>query len=432
MSNLVLGRISLAVGALLSVAALPVTAASSVEESLALSMSKGIRDRMFWNLQVVSTKTKTKSEEPRDITGPVVRLRDLGSAADFAEYVDSGTITDKNSVLGHLVSQMDDIVAAAGGGPLSDADLAKVLAIDVKINAYGAQVIPGLTAAIAGDYADGNANNDEGLGTPKGIKAKSGDPSATVALSVGYYLDDANKWAVEALLLGAPLKASVYGAGVRSGSAGDFGITGKEIIQTKMLPPMVKFGYSFGDRDWVVRPYVGMAAMYALFFDTKATKKFNDYQGGQTSVSIKNAFGIGPILGLTSGDLNDTGWRVGFSVGKIKLKTEATLVTRGTMITSNSAVTEDYGPQTVNAIKVIGEQNAKSTAQLNLSGYLADNGLAPGSATVFDQGVTTELMKDLAAYKATKGGDGTLGTFVRKQKTTLDNTILMLSVGRSF
>ena len=34
--------------------------------------------------------------------------------------------------------------------------------------------------------------------------------------------------------------------------------------------------------------------------------------------------------------------------------------------------------------------------------------------------------------KAAGTGDGTLGTFVRKQKTTLDNTLLMLTVGRSF
>ena len=50
-----------------------------------------------------------------------------------------------------------------------------------------------------------------------------------------------------------------------------------------------------------------------------------------------------------------------------------------------------------------------------------------------NDGFTTEMMKDLAAYKKAKqGGDGTLGTFVRKQRSTLDNTILMLSVGKSF
>lgn len=51
----------------------------------------------------------------------------------------------------------------------------------------------------------------------------------------------------------------------------------------------------------------------------------------------------------------------------------------------------------------------------------------------FPDGFTTELIKDLAAFRqTTQGGDGTLGTFVRKQRSTLDNTILMLSIGKSF
>lgn len=412
MFNPVLGRLSLAVGALLSVAALPVTAASSVEESLALSMSKGIRDRMFWNLQVVSAKTKTKSEEPRDITGPVLLIKDVGSPGD---YGDLATLSSKDNLLGYLSRQIDQIYANAPDPlNLSASDQAAVDGLDVKLQLYANQVVDPLTSGLLVDYANGNSNIADGLGTPKGIKAKAGDPSPTVALSVGYHLDDSNKWAVEALLLGAPLNVSVYGAGQRSGSSGDFGITGREVIKTKMLPPLVKFGYTIGDRDWIVRPYVGIAAMYAIFFDTKSTKDFSVYQGGATSVSIKNSFGVGPMLGLSSGDLSESGWRVGVSVGKIRLKTEATLVTRGTMISSDSAVTNDYGPL-VNAAIDAGEGAVNST-----------------NRQYFPNGFTTELIKDLAAFKATKGGDGTLGTFVRKQKSTLDNTIFMLSVGRSF
>ena len=59
-------------------AAMPATAGPSLEDTLALSMSKGLRDRMFWNLSVVSTKTKTKSEQPRDMfQGGVVSIADL-------------------------------------------------------------------------------------------------------------------------------------------------------------------------------------------------------------------------------------------------------------------------------------------------------------------------------------------------------------------
>src|SRR5690606_4330602 len=235
-----------------------------------------------------------------------------------------------------------------------------------------------------------------------------------------YYLDDGQHWAVEALVLGAPLRAKVYGAGTNDRGEPNQ-LVGKELINTKMLPPLAKFGYYFGDRSWPVRPYLGVAAMYAIFFDTKATDFFNEYQGGKTSVSIKNSFGVGPFVGLESG-ASDSGWRVGFSVGRIKLKTEATLVTRNTLILSGADVLKDYKTNTVNAINV-GEDTLGPFG----------NTLAAGSGVVpFPNGLTTELMKDLAAYKQTQGGDGSLGTFVRKQKTELSNTIFMLNVGRSF
>lgn len=389
-SKLMRATSRVSVCALLVAASLPSVAGSSADGGLQLNMSSAVRSRMFWSLQAISTKTTTKSEGPRDITGPVVSLRDLGSAADYQNYLDGAPVSS-NSMLGYLSGQIDAIIAAGGGGPVSGASLAKVLALDAKINAYGSQVIPGLTAAIQGDYANGNANINDGLGSPKGILAKAGDPSSTVALSLGYYLDDANKWAVEALVLGAPVRATVYGAGTRAGGTSPLSLDGQALIQTKMIPPIVKFGYNFGSRDWLVRPYAGVAAMYAVFFDSKTTNFFNDYQGGKTSVSIKNALGIGPMLGLSAGDQNDSGWQFGVSIGKIRLKTEATLVTRNTMITSDSLVSSDYGAQTVNAIKVIGEQNAKSSAQLNLSVALADNGLPANAATVFDKGLTTEL-----------------------------------------
>ena len=437
MSSSARTRLALALGVVFSVAATPVAAGGSLEQSLSLSLSKSLRDRMFWNVQVVSTKTKTKSEEPRDITGPVVRLDELATEAQLDEYLANNDLAPQNrdNVIGLLLNQIDGIVAAANGGPLSDPELARLLAIEAKLGAYVGQVLPSLRAAVEDDFANGNATIDDGLGTPKGIKARSGNPSATVALSVGYHLDDAHKWAVEALLLGAPLKVSVYGDGQRSGGGGDFAITGQEIIRTKLLPPLVKFGYTFGERDWVVRPYVGVAAMYAIFFNSRTTRNFDQYQGGPTSVSIKNAFGIGPMLGLSSGDLNNSGWRVGFSIGKVKLKTEATLVTRNTLITSDSAVSGDYGPATTNAIKNIGEDNARTTAINNLNNALIGDGLAPGSATVFQDGLTTELIRDLIAVRAAREGSSgasDLGTFVRKQRTTLDNTLFMLSVGRSF
>lgn len=376
---------------------------------LKLNMSDAIRSRMFWNVQHISAKTKTKSEEPRDITpGGVVKISDLQA----------------------LVQDITDNKADPDCGDLAGCKWY------VKQLAY-TQATAALAGAIADDYAKGFVNSGDSLGTPKGILAKSGDPSKTLALSLGYYLDDEHHWAVEALVLGAPVDVAVYGDGVRVRSDGKKvptytlepnELAGKTVLTTKMIPPILKFGYNIGDKSWFVRPYVGVAGMYAVFFDAKTTSYFDAYQGGKTSLSLKNAVGVGPMIGLNTSNVGDSGWNIGFSVGSIRLKTEATLITRGTIITSDSLVTNDYGPKTVGAIKNTGEVQLKTAAQVQLA--QADQ--YPG-ATIFENGFTTELMKDLAAYKKAAGtGDGTLGTFVRKQKTTLDNTLLMLTVGRSF
>jgi outer membrane protein len=408
MFNPVRSRFSLAVGALLAMAAMPAAAGPSLEDTLALSMSKGLRDRMFWNLSVVSTKTKTKSEQPRDMfQGGVVSIADLEAVRkELAISVGGNPTTgDLSGVDVNALSNSQKIIyykAQAYGNS------------STPFGAYGPTAIYSLNQALISTY--GFASGEGYLATPKGITAKAGDPSATAALSVGYYLDDGHNWAVEALLLGAPLSAAVYGDGTNE-VGGANGLVGHKLLTTKMLPPVVKFGYYFGNKNWVVRPYVGVGAMYAIFFDSKTTSFFDDYQGGKTSVSLKNAVGAGPFVGLESG-ASDSGWRVGFSVGKVKLQTEATLVTRNTMIKTGSAVLNDYGTNVKNAI-ALGE--AVGNVTNTLSGL-----------PVFPSGFTTELMKDLAAYKQAQGGDGSLGAFVRKQKTELSNTIFMLNVGRSF
>ncbi len=407
MLNPVRSRFSLAVGALLVMTALPAAAGPSIEDSLALSMSKGLRDRMFWNLSVVSTKTKTKSEQPRDMTPEIVSIQALSDMrADLVSKLPAGTVLTGSSVPSSLTTDQDKInwIKQRYYGTWEQFSIAGT---------------PLLDAALQEDY--GFAPGEGYLTTPQGIRAKSGNPSETAALSVGFYLNDDQNWAVEALVLGAPLRASVYGAGTNDRGEPNQ-LVGKEIIRTKMLPPIAKFGYYFGNRDWVVRPYVGVAAMYAIFFDTKTTSYFDEYQGGKTSISLKNAFGVGPFIGLQS-DVAKSGWNVGLSVGKIKIKTEATLVTRGTMFGTGSLALQDYKQVTLDAINN-GEELVLPQAQ-------ATEGRA--GVVAFPNGFTTELVKDLAAFKQAKqGGDGTLGTFVRKQRSTLDNTILMLSVGKSF
>ncbi len=378
--------VALALSALMASLVAPVQAAETTGSPLfpSLSLTPAIKDRMFMRMSYVYSFTKTKSEAARDITGPVVKIADLNA-------------------------MYQALPAGNNAGTL-----AQRMEFRKKAN-YNSAI-----DALDGALNNGDISSDSGfptgaLGTPNGIKARAGD-AGTMAFSLGYFLDDSYTWAVEALLLGAPLNISVYGDGINDTGTPN-GVNGKKIITTKMLPPMALFGRYFGSKESTIRPYLGIGAMYAIFFDTKATSFFNSYQGGETSVSNKNSFGIGPFAGLQA-NLR-SGWHVGLNLGYVKLKTEATLVTKGTMITSNSGVLGDYSADVLDAISV--------GTQLN--------NVSVSGTSLYNGEFTTQLMKDLAAYKATTqggGGDGTLGTYVRKQKNTFDNTIMMLSVARDF
>ena len=147
----------------------------------------------------------------------------------------------------------------------------------------------------------------------------------------------------------------------------------------------------------------------------RATEALNTYQGGassgDTTINLKNALGFGPFLGVKTSIDDD--WHLNLSVGKLRYKTEATLTTRNTTITSASGVVLDYGPNVTVA---------------NTDGAGAISGtIYPNDGT----GVITALMCDLAAAKY-KNNNCNLGTFVRKQSTVLDNTLFMFSVGRRF
>lgn len=379
-----LGLSALSLGAAYLVGAVS-PAMAQESPRLFANLQPAYKERVFWRLNTVYANTKTTSGDAYDVTGNVIDLVKLRAMVD---------------------------AMPAGSSANTDERIRRVLRNDY------AQAVTALEGGVPRDNPSAT-----GLGTPAGVKARAGN-GATLALSVGVFLDDKKSWAAEALLLGLPMNVSVYGDGVTQRGTPN-GINGKEIIKTKLLPPTAILGRYFGDQNSVIQPYVGVGAMYAVFFDTKATAELNSYQGGQslgdTSVSIKNAFGVGPFVGFQAkfGD----GWQARLNVGQVRLKTEATLITKNTVITSASAVTRDYGPNVTSAIE---------------TGNGFDDHTVAGQP-LYPDGFTTRLMSDYANYKATGAvpgpgvsGTATLGTFVRKQKTTLDNTIMMLSVGREF
>lgn len=376
---------AVALSAVLSSVSAPALAEAPLD-SIFSKVSPSIRDRAFMRLNYVSANVKTTSGDAVDVTGPVL------ASGDIAKYlgttrINSGTFTASQYMFNGMTAANYNLLASV--------------------------VETGLQRDGAGSCTSAAA----GVGTPCGIKARSASSVRTAALSVGYYMDDELSWTIEALVLAAPLRVAVYGDGRN-------GLNGKNIINLKMLPPVAVLGKYFGDAKDSFRPFVGLGGSYAIFFDAKATETLNTYQGGRspgdTTISLKNTLGFGPFAGFKA-QVDDT-WHVNLNVGKLRYKTNATLVTRNTTFTSESLVLKDLGVNMQEAIKT-GEDNYNPTVKVTGT----PTGFAAGSAV----GTTTALMCDLARAKY-GNTDCNHGTFVRKQATSLDATMFMLSVGRTF
>lgn len=358
------GRFALNLAAMAALAGAAGGAAAqstSPDPYMAKQLSNAVRGNLFMRLGYTSISVSNKSSDAYDVTGPVVTSADLNAAA----------------ALGDSLPASD---------PLSPANFD----IGAEDGATYGDFVGLFTPAV--DQIGG------GLGTPRGIKAKVGN-AATTTLSMGYWLTDEHTWVAEAYVLAAPMTVKAYGEGTTYGGRSN-GLAGKEVLSTKMLPPLVSLGRYFGAKDSRFRPYAGLGATYAVFFDTKASAAYNDYVGGRSSAKLKNAFGVGPFVGLMA--RIDDDWHVSVSLGQIRIKTEATLTTYNTQFQSGDRVLQDYN-QTITQQITLAQRNA-------------------------DSQFVTKLMQLVARNR----GGSDLGTYVRKQDQTLTNTVFNLSIGRSF
>lgn len=338
-----------------------------------------MRSRMFMRLGYISTYTRTKSEDARDITGFVTSRADLDAAIDTAVRISADCANGVTAANAADCTRYDDFT----GGAYWDA-----IVRDVLDN--------------QGFAADGVA----GIGTPAGIKVRAQKNVGTPAVSLGYWLDEERKWLIEGFVLAKPLSIKLYGEGRRPDGTPN-SLNGKELVTTKLLPPLVIGSYNFGTPQWPVRPYVGLGVMYAVFFDAKTTAYFDEYQGGKTTVTTRNTFGAGPFVGLQSPITDD--WHVNVSVGQIGLRTTSRLVTSNTQIRSGADVLKDLTPNLVTAIQA-GDDLVKNQVGTGLNG-------------------ATTLLTELVARNR---GQANLGNYVREQKVKIDNTIVNISIGRSF
>ena len=295
-------------------------------DSLSLKIANALRsDRLFMRAGAIFVNVKTESGDTKDVAGP------NGSVATKAELTQLYQSADTN---------IRDSLIARGLTPQQ----AGSIATNLKNSGRGIPLI----------VADMTALGVDQLGTPPGIKGEASESMGTAGFSVGYHLSDEHTWVVEAYVLAAPISTSVTARGVstvRINSDGleqfeyikPFGLEGQKILSTRLLPPTIMFGRYWGEKNAKFRPYTGLAAMYAVFYGTKASEALNQYVGGSnpgdTTASIKNAFGFGPMLGFKY-QFADS-WHVSMNVGHVKLKTKATLTTRNSNFTKDTPAIQD-------------------------------------------------------------------------------------------
>lgn len=281
---------------------------------------------------------------------------------------------------------------------------------------YGDQSTPGLDAGnqwalnrldvnMTADHPNDAAS--QGLGIPRGATVKSGG-GVGLTLSIGRYLDDNRKWAVEAYVLGQPFETSVQGAG-RIGGQGEDSVDLGEVIRTKLLGPIAFGKYIFGDKSDRLRFSMGLGAAYIVFFDTNASESLSRYSGGPTTARIKNTFGPGGFLGA-DWRFNEP-WSLSLTVGYLKLRTESTVSTQ----TDPNVV--GVSPALLQSARDVGS-NTLTTMELISGARTGSPNLVPG------------IGQQLAVART--GQANNLGTYQRKISTRLDPWLLSLSVGRDF
>jgi outer membrane protein len=388
-------------------------------DSLSLKIASALQDRMFMRASVLAVKVKTKSGNTYDVTGPVLTRADV-AAIQAPTTISATTPSTQATAIRDLLIQQGYTAANAVSVARKVSD--KNLGLGLLLESMDVQGVAE-------------------LGTPPGIKGEAKKNMATAGFSLGYYLDDGFRWAVETFVLAAPLSTSVTAHGNSTwrtnNEIGDyllpFGLEGQQIISSKILPPTLMIGRYWGAPGARFQPYTGLMAMYAIFYDTRASEALNSYVGGSTpgstTVSLKNTFGAGPMVGFKY-EMNDA-WHVGLSVGSVRLKTVATLTTRNTLFTKSSGAIQDFGFPANSDLASFGLVNSVSgTIQTGETTFESPGAVTPRVAQIVTaNGGLTSLVSKAVAFSR---GQSDLGTYVRKNETTLDSTILMMSVGYKF
>lgn len=120
--------------------------------------------------------------------------------------------------------------------------------------------------------------------------------------------------------ISTPFRHNIYGDGALKGLG--------KLGEVKALPATVFLQYRFGDANSMVRPYIGVGATYAYFFDATgnaALTGITNPGGPATKISVESKSVVTPQIGVTVAI--DKKWFLDAFYSKSALSTTTTLST---------------------------------------------------------------------------------------------------------
>lgn len=330
---------------------------------------------LFARFGFLGFKMNNKSEAAKDVSGPV-----LSRPANTS----SPTVGDR----GWWCPSRDD-----NDDPVTPCDPSNSILTGPVQSIYSG-------SGIIRDALFGGTGTDQ-LGLPDDVRAKFSNPTPGAVGTLGMYLDEDHKWAIEAPIMALPVSIDVYGAGT-------FQNAGK-IITGKALGLLVFGHYYFGQKNDKFRASVSLTANYLVPFDVQSTSQLELWTGGRTKVSSKASLGLGWMVGGKY-SINDR-WDVNLNVGQFKARIDSTLVTYDTDLRYSNPIFT-YWP-----------------------GVLGENlrGLRSGGAS----SILASQLNGMRAYRNYNpanrvNGGANLGNFTRTQSQTLDPYVMLMTVGYNF
>ena len=191
-----------------------------------------------------------------------------------------------------------------------------------------------LQLGLANVQPHSSASDFSGPFTPSGLSVNISDKS-TLFFSYAREIND--QWDVELALAAPPTHDIILAVNNSSLPAGVQAFSGQVGARVRQVAPTLFANYKFLEKTSPLRPFIGVGINYTNFDRTTSTAASNALNGGPTSISLKDSFGLALHGGVTLRISNQ--WSLSTSLATAQVKSKITTNTLGVERTADISFT---------------------------------------------------------------------------------------------